>query len=334
MAGALARTGGLRNADAEPRRRKGPVATEAAAGAMPPQVRAPGATGSWLGRGGPLPGASGGSTALPAPRRCRSGLPSSERINSSSVSRQLRGTSAPTVRRAPRPRGSSRPSAPTWSSLRASDAVLGAARGGRRTLPPGSRGSACLRRGRLVRGAGGTAVSPLWGPELLRDEHAHACVGACAGGFRPAWRLPPPTTGSCLAAPSFQGNDRLTWCRWPPPHASPQCGLSSGGSLRISAVLSPEHAPPVPRNIPAAAGCSYPAPRVRTRLPKAQNIRGTRLGEASARPPGPEGNMGPGAPSPASRASAQWARVDACRGLCLPLLDRAVHRVPAVCRAL
>lgn len=81
MAGALARTGGLRNADAEPRRRKGPVATEAAAGAMPPQVRAPGATGSWLGRGGPLPGASGGSTALPAPRRCRSGLPSSERIN-------------------------------------------------------------------------------------------------------------------------------------------------------------------------------------------------------------------------------------------------------------
>lgn len=82
MAGALARTGGLRNADAEPRRRKGPVATEAAAGAMPPQVRAPGATGSWLGRGGPLPGASGGSTALPAPRRCRSGLPSSERVNS------------------------------------------------------------------------------------------------------------------------------------------------------------------------------------------------------------------------------------------------------------
>lgn len=87
-------------------------------------------------------------------------------------------------------------------------------------------------------------MSPLWGPELLRDEHAHACVGACAGGFRPAWRLPPPTTGSCLAAPSFQGNDRLTWCRWPPPHASPQCGLSSGGSPRISAVLSPEHAPP------------------------------------------------------------------------------------------
>lgn len=146
---ALARTGGLRNADAEPRRRKGPVATEAAAGAMPPQVRAPGATGSWLGRGGPLPGASGGSTALPAPRRCRSGLPSSERINSSSVSRQLRGTSAPTVRRAPCPRGSSRPSTPTWSSLRASDAVLGAARGPTDPAPrfPGQRVSAPWQAG-------------------------------------------------------------------------------------------------------------------------------------------------------------------------------------------
>lgn len=110
---------------------------------------APGVTGSWLGRGGPLPGASGGSTALPAPRRCRSGLPSSERINSSSVSRQLRGTSAPTVRRAPRPRGSSRPSAPTWSSLRASDAVLGAARGPTDPAPrfPGQRVSAPWQAG-------------------------------------------------------------------------------------------------------------------------------------------------------------------------------------------
>lgn len=176
------------------------------------------------------------------------------------------------MRQALRPWGSSSHSTQTWSSYPTSDAVLGAeesaegGRRGRRSLPTGSQGTVCLHRGRLVGGGGVTAVSPLWGPELL---HAHACVGACAGGFRPAWQLvfnseaPPAHHKFQCHCPFVSRKSQGSRGTDGPPHL---CGAGSGLKApsrfqQFCCLNKPPRSPPPPRgNIPATAGCYFPRP--------------------------------------------------------------------------